>query len=204
MFVDRHFRKLQLCFLVFVALFVCSVASFKAPLIRTTSRSLEVSKLSAMSKHADQDNLEATARNAVMAAGKIITEGSGTIDLSSDAKSKIGSRDIVTHCDINAQTIIKKMISDAYPTHKFLGEEDVAPGREAATKEINEKIDEEHLWIIDPIDGTTNFAHGQPLCGVILAYASEGGPITLFFILKLTAIKVCSVADERDYFHPTM
>lgn len=190
MFVERHFRKLLLCLLTFVALFFCSVASFKAPLIRTTSTSSKVSKLSAMSKHADQDNLEATARNAVMAAGKIITEGSGTIDLSSDAKSKIGSRDIVTYCDINAQTIIKKMISDVYPTHKFLGEEDVAPGREAATKEINEKIDEEHLWIIDPIDGTTNFAHGQPLCGVILAYASKGCPITLFFILKLTAFNV--------------
>ena len=114
-----------------------------------------------------------------MAAGKIITDGSGTIDLSSEAQSKIGSRDIVTYCDINAQAIIMKTVSDFYPTHKFLGEEDVAPGREAATKAINEKIDEEHLWIIDPIDGTTNFAHGQPLCGVILAYASKGSCLSI-------------------------
>ena len=190
MFVDRHFMKLKLCLLAFVALFFCFVASFKAPLIRTTSRSLKVSKLSAISKHADQDNIEATARNAVMAAGKVITEGSGTIDLSSDAKSKMGTRDIVTYCDLNAQRVIKQMISDVYPSHKFLGEEDVAPGREAATKEINEKIDEEHLWIIDPIDGTTNFAHGQPLCGVILAYASKGCLTTLYCIAELTAINV--------------
>ena len=181
MFVDRHFRKLQLCSLIVAALFFCVATSFKVPSIRTTSRSLKALnavtsnvEVKAMLKHPDQDNIEAVARSAVMAAGKIITDGSGTIDLSSEAQSKINSRDIVTYCDINAQKIIMKTVSDFYPTHKFLGEEDVAPGREAATQAINEKIDEEHLWIIDPIDGTTNFAHGQPLCGVILAYASKG------------------------------
>ena len=32
----------------------------------------------------------------------------------------------------------------------------------------------DNLWIVDPIDGTTNFAHGIPLCGIIIAYASKG------------------------------
>ena len=71
----------------------------------------------------NQADIENTARNAVLAAGKIILKGSGTIDLSSDTKSKIGSRDIVTECDINAQISIKNTISIAFPTHKFLGEE---------------------------------------------------------------------------------
>jgi myo-inositol-1(or 4)-monophosphatase len=35
-------------------------------------------------------------------------------------------------------------------------------------------INELNLWIVDPIDGTTNFAHGIPLSGVIIAYASKG------------------------------
>lgn len=35
-------------------------------------------------------------------------------------------------------------------------------------------IVKDNLWIVDPIDGTTNFAHGIPLCGIIIAYASKG------------------------------
>ena len=124
--------------------------------------------------YADQLNIEDVAISAVRLAGKIILKGSGSIELSSGTKSKIGTRDIVTECDINAQITIKDTISAAFPLHKFLGEEDVAPGREAAIKALYEKMDEENLWIIDPIDGTTNFAHGQPLCGVILSYASKG------------------------------
>jgi myo-inositol-1(or 4)-monophosphatase len=126
------------------------------------------------SSFAIQEDIEKIAHQAVTAAGKIILQGSGNIDLSLDTKSKIGSRDIVTECDINAQQTIKEIISHAFPAHSFLGEEDILPGREAASLAIAEKVDLDHLWIIDPIDGTTNFAHGQPLCGIILAYASKG------------------------------
>ena len=125
-------------------------------------------------EYADQLNIEDVAISAVRLAGKIILQGSGSIELSSGTKSKIGTRDIVTECDINAQISIKDTISAAFPSHKFLGEEDVAPGREAAIQALNDKMEEENLWIIDPIDGTTNFAHGQPLCGVILSYACKG------------------------------
>ena len=131
-------------------------------------------RLQTMKGQIEQESIEKVASDAVRAAGNIIRQGSGTIDLSSGTKSKIGSRDIVTECDTNAQVAIIQIIKDKFPSHKFLGEEDVAPGRAAATAAINEKVSEEHLWIIDPIDGTTNFAHGQPLCGVILAYASKG------------------------------
>lgn len=130
--------------------------------------------LRAAAVHPGQVDIEDVALSAVRLAGRIILQGSGSIDLSSDTKSKIGSRDIVTECDVNAQISIKNTISAAFPSHKFLGEEDIAPGREAATQALSEKMDEENLWIIDPIDGTTNFAHGQPLCGVILSYASKG------------------------------
>lgn len=137
-----------------------------------------------MKCQSEQVNIEKVASDAVRAAGHIIRQGSGTIDLSTGTKSKIGSRDIVTECDTNAQVAIMQIILDSFPSHKFLGEEDVAPGRAAATKAIDDKIDEEHLWIIDPIDGTTNFAHGQPLCGVILAYASKGEHLEEYVILQ--------------------
>jgi myo-inositol-1(or 4)-monophosphatase len=101
-------------------------------------------------------------------------QGSGRIDLASDIESKIGSRDIVTEVDKNCQEVIKEAILSFFPTHKFLGEEDVPPGREAASAAIDKLKHEPHLWIVDPIDGTTNFAHGMPLAGVIIAYAQYG------------------------------
>ena len=99
--------------------------------------------------------------------------GQSTIRLD-DVTSKIGSRDILTKVDLEAQDLIKAAIMGAYPTHAFLGEEDLPPGRDAARQAIEALAGAEHLWIVDPVDGTTNFAHGQSLCGVILAYASHG------------------------------
>lgn len=87
-------------------------------------------------------------------------EGLGKIDLTNDVESKIGSRDIVTMVDKNAQEIIKSIIKSSFPTHDFLGEEDVAPGVMASKNAIASVKDKDNLWIVDPIDGTTNFAHG--------------------------------------------
>ncbi|KAJ1438182.1 inositol-phosphate phosphatase [Ochromonadaceae sp. CCMP2298] len=114
------------------------------------------------------------AEQAARLAGAAILTGSGSIDLSCDIESKIGSRDIVTEVDKRAQDLIQQVIHQAFPDHVFLGEEDVAPGAEASAQAVSRLANEEHLWIVDPIDGTTNFAHGMPLSGVIIAYASKG------------------------------
>ena len=107
-------------------------------------------------------------------AGKLILEGSGTISLTDGIESKIGSRDIVTVVDKKAQDVIKETILSAFPSHSFLGEEDISPGIEASKLALSKYKDVENLWIVDPIDGTTNFAHGMPLSGVIIAFASKG------------------------------
>jgi Inositol monophosphatase family len=172
--IVRCHRVCRLALIIAISFF-SSVSSFqKYSCSKALFRKARDFRLQAMKGHIEQKSIEKVASDAVRAAGNIIRHGSGNIDLSSGTMSKIGSRDLVTECDTNAQVAIIQIIKDAFPSHKFLGEEDVAPGRVAATKAINEKINEEHLWIIDPIDGTTNFAHGQPLCGVILAYASKG------------------------------
>lgn len=122
----------------------------------------------------EEEALAEVARRAAWAAGKIMIDGHGTIDLSSEVESKIGTRDIVTKVDKASQDIIKSTILSYFPSHKFLGEEDVPPGREASEHAINQLKNEQHLWIVDPVDGTTNYAHGMPLAGVIIAYASYG------------------------------
>lgn len=77
--------------------------------------------------------------------------------------SKKGFRDVVTEADPAAQTRIKKIISAAFPTHHFLAEED-----EQATLP---ETDNTPLWIIDPVDGTTNYSRHIPLFTISIALA---------------------------------
>lgn len=119
-------------------------------------------------------SIENCAIEAARKAGDIILDGIGSINLQNDVISKIGSRDIVTKVDKAAQDIIRSTILRQFPIHDFLGEEDVDPGIDAASIAIEKKKLSKNLWIIDPLDGTTNFAHGIPLCGIIIAYASQG------------------------------
>jgi myo-inositol-1(or 4)-monophosphatase len=58
-----------------------------------------------------------------------------------------------------------------------LGEEDVPPGKEASAAAIDAKLEScksGWLWIVDPIDGTTNFVHGMPLCMPSVAATYNG------------------------------
>lgn len=63
-----------------------------------------------------------------------------------------GEIDLVTEVDIACEEAIIKIISEAYPEHGILTEE-----------EGSANIEAENVWITDPLDGTTNFAHGFPV-----------------------------------------
>lgn len=78
-------------------------------------------------------------------------------------RTKSASVDLVSDADINAERAIAKIIQEALPTHSILGEE-----------ENSGRVDAEHLWIVDPLDGTTNFAHGIPHFAVSIAYYHNG------------------------------
>ena len=73
--------------------------------------------------------------------------------------------DFVTSMDKAVEREIIAHISEIYPDHKFLSEELYA------TTELNDK---DNFWIIDPIDGTTNFMHGFPHFAISIAYYSAG------------------------------
>jgi myo-inositol-1(or 4)-monophosphatase len=84
-----------------------------------------------------------------------------------------------------------------FPEHDFLGEEDVPPGKEASSAALDAKLtDGGWLWIVDPIDGTTNFVHGMPLCMPSIA-ATYNGQVMVGVIYDchrdelFTAIKGC-------------
>src|SRR5260370_27663622 len=63
-----------------------------------------------------------------------------------------GKRDLVTEADKNSEQIIIDAIRSRYPDHRILAEEGTSTGGEDAVR-----------WIVDPLDGTTNFAHRYPL-----------------------------------------
>lgn len=75
-----------------------------------------------------------------------------------------GRNDFVSDVDRSAESEIIYNLKKAYPDHKFTGEESGSTGPE----------DSEHEWIIDPLDGTTNFLHGIPHFSISLAYLYKG------------------------------
>jgi histidinol-phosphatase len=70
----------------------------------------------------------------------------------------------VTEADRGAEQLLRQRIAERYPDHTILGEE-FGGARER---------DAEHLWLLDPIDGTASFAIGLPLFGTLIAYLRRG------------------------------
>lgn len=75
-----------------------------------------------------------------------------------------GFRDWVTDVDVAAQEMIVGLIRDRYPAHGFLAEEEMGDLRQHGTVR----------WIIDPIDGTTNFSRQQPIFSISIAAVAGG------------------------------
>jgi myo-inositol-1(or 4)-monophosphatase len=104
-----------------------------------------------------------TAIKAARAAGGIINRASMDLDL-----LKVNTKspnDFVTEVDHAAEAIIIETLLGAYPGHGILAEES---GRAHGAK------DSDYVWIIDPLDGTTNFIHGFPVYAVSIALAYRG------------------------------
>ena len=87
-------------------------------------------------------------------AGGLLLEGQGT----NLRVSKKGATDLVTDYDLKSEQMLVVEILSAYPQDAVLAEE--------GTSSESAPTDAGHLWLIDPVDGTTNFAHGIPFYSV--------------------------------------
>jgi myo-inositol-1(or 4)-monophosphatase len=86
-----------------------------------------------------------------------------------------GVIDPVTESDLQAQEIIINVIRQAFPDHGFLAEESGAgEGAGGSTGESARATGPLRRWIIDPLDGTVNFAHGFPMFCVSIAFEAAG------------------------------
>ncbi len=73
-------------------------------------------------------------------------------------------RDLVTDADLASEKAVRAVIAAHFPEHGILGEEAPTPA----------ELDRPYCWVVDPLDGTINYAHGNPCYGVSIAVASRG------------------------------
>ncbi|XP_039610276.1 inositol monophosphatase 1 [Polypterus senegalus] len=77
---------------------------------------------------------------------------------------KSSPADLVTETDQKVESMIISSIKEKFPSHSFIGEESVAAG-------VKSTFTDNPTWIIDPIDGTTNFVHRFPFVAVSIGFA---------------------------------
>ena len=107
-------------------------------------------------------NLLDTALEAARAAGHEIAR---RLPQERDVHTK-GFRDIVTDADLAAQEALVTIIHSRFPHHGILSEEGLTPGDEAET-----------IWVLDPVDGTTNYERRFPCFSVSVGVVQAGEPV---------------------------
>lgn len=123
------------------------------------------------------------AQKAAREAGRFILQSQDKLR-SVDIKLK-GAHDYVTEIDKSAELIIIDTIQNAYPHHDILAEESGLIKGKTSTDEASN-----FCWIIDPIDGTTNFIHGIPHYAISIALEVKG---------KLEVAFVYDPAKEEEF-----
>ena len=109
-----------------------------------------------------------TARLAADAAAAVHRADGSTVTVS-DATEK-GRADYVSATDLEAQEACLAVIRERHPRHAILTEEDAGDGMDAASLDGP-------VWVVDPLDGTTNFLHGHPMHAASVALTIDGTPV---------------------------
>jgi len=135
-----------------------------------------------------------TALAAARAGGEVLLASFGR--LPSSAVRHKGEKDLVTDVDERSQEVIVAVLSRAFPDHGIFAEESAAPrggaisgdgarsgddarSGDGATPGGGSRLraDAPLQWVIDPLDGTTNFVHGYPMVSVSIALEERGTPL---------------------------
>lgn len=104
----------------------------------------------------------AFARQIAEEAGEILMEGLGQVH---EVRRKGSDVDLVTEIDLKSEELLVRRLQSAFPDDRVRGEESGRHGNGAGE------------WLIDPLDGTTNYAHGLPIFCISIAYLEAGRPL---------------------------
>jgi fructose-1,6-bisphosphatase/inositol monophosphatase family enzyme len=127
---------------------------YRSPALSTSQQALEQAR--------EEAKEEAKQETGAPTGGSATVTGDGEDSLLIKEKSAV---DLVTAVDVAVERLLIERLSAAFPSHKFLGEE---------THGGYEQLGPEPTWIIDPIDGTTNFVHGYPSIAICIGLAVRG------------------------------
>uniref|UniRef100_A0A1I7YA06 Inositol-1-monophosphatase n=1 Tax=Steinernema glaseri TaxID=37863 RepID=A0A1I7YA06_9BILA len=121
--------------------------------------------------HPDEDRFFNFALELVKKAGRLVRDAFD--QPSSNVQTKASNTDLVTETDQAVEAMLIKGLSAEFPEHKFIGEESVAGGQKIESVAGGQKIvySDAPTWIIDPIDGTTNFVHRIPMVAICVGLA---------------------------------
>jgi myo-inositol-1(or 4)-monophosphatase len=123
----------------------------------------------------DFDSYMRVCREAVLAGARVVQSWIGRTEV-----REKGRADLVTQADLGSQETVRQIVLDAFPHHTLLGEESPqctphAPREAAGTcTPHTPREGTEYRWIVDPLDGTTNYVHGLPHYCVSLALERRG------------------------------
>ena len=87
-----------------------------------------------------------------------------------EVRGKSNPRDLVTEWDQRSEELIRRVLDERAPGIPVLGEEGGAPGADRSGNGSQR-------WLVDPIDGTVNFAHGLPIWSISIALEDAGAPV---------------------------
>lgn len=104
------------------------------------------------------------AESLAIEAGELVRHERNENTLKTDYKEQT---ELVTHADVMADEFITGAIRQRFPNHRILSEETTPDLSQAENLETP-------LWVVDPIDGTVNYAYGHPQVAVSIAYAEKG------------------------------
>ena len=99
----------------------------------------------------------------------------------------------VTEIDRNTETAISSVLREAFPEFGIYGEEHGTSG----------PTDAEHVWVIDPIDGTTNFVRGVPVWGSLIALVHNEVPVLGVVSAPALGMRWWATVGEGAYFNGT-
>lgn len=134
----------------------------------------------------NMDLIKRTAIKAAFKSGRILQSYFGsTLDI-----RKKGTVDLVTQADTASEAAIIEIIRKTFPGHSILAEESGLDQGDVA-----------HQWIVDPLDGTVNFAHQVPVFSISIAFARNGIPEMGVVLNPVSGELFTAVAGEGAFLN---